>query len=586
MIELHLPVIDTVLPVASTTTSPPEQDSDTLTTVPVTVLLDPAGTAAAEGSATGISTGALNRLPACPVPLLEDVWVESLCRIVTSGFAESEADAGWVADDEAPDGAPPAPHPVMVIGATTPASNTVENTKLLRLRGIPVMACYLSEIRGRVRPGRGTTISAGAMNVMGEKVLSADLPTSPDGPVSNNSCMQTQRERVRQAALHASSRNTELSVYGIVILRLAQLLLWPIGLLFGVGAGIQLWPLAISAGGVLTLWSLIWVTIALSRKALPGWSLWTDVGMSAAAAAAVGLACYPWDALSWSNFAVALTLGSMFSVSLLFPFRSLAIAWLVLALGLALGASAGFAQRAAVLPNYLSTLATLLVLAAVGFLASHRLRTLAALAQASAEALDEEMRWRNEQERQGAERTKQYRTLHDTVLSTLSALARGSLDAADPQVQRRCAADAEYLRSIISSASRSATNRLQGELATLGREQAVLGIRVHHQVADLPATLPDEVVTAIRDASREALNNVAKHSGETQAWITGRGDPGDSDAVTVTVTDRGRGFDSTMAAAGLGLRDSIAARMVEVGGSATIDSQPGQGTSVELRWPA
>jgi signal transduction histidine kinase len=55
--------------------------------------------------------------------------------------------------------------------------------------------------------------------------------------------------------------------------------------------------------------------------------------------------------------------------------------------------------------------------------------------------------------------------------------------------------------------------------------------------------------------------------------------------VLVTIADRGRGFNAAAGSAGLGLRDSIGARLAEVGGTATVDSRPGQGTSVELRWP-
>jgi signal transduction histidine kinase len=37
---------------------------------------------------------------------------------------------------------------------------------------------------------------------------------------------------------------------------------------------------------------------------------------------------------------------------------------------------------------------------------------------------------------------------------------------------------------------------------------------------------------------------------------------------------------------GYGIRNSILARVAEVGGAASIDSHPGQGTRVDLRWPA
>ncbi|NQD89095.1 hypothetical protein HP499_14970 [Paenarthrobacter sp. CM16] len=393
-------------------------------------------------------------------------------------------------------------------------------------------------------------------------------------------------EEILAAARDAMMRNRKFLIQGIAVLRLAQLLLWPACILLGLTAGIENQTLATVTMVLQTLWSLIWVTIVLSRNDIPVWSLWADVSINACAAVAAGLACYSWDALSWSNSAVPLALGSMLSVALLFPVRQVLLAWLMLSAGIGAGASVAMSQHPAVVANYFSTLVMLLVLAAVGALMGHRMRVLRASTGHAAQALEEATMWRRSAEAQGSERTRQYRTLHDTVLSTLSALARGSLDASDPLVQRRCAADAEYLRSIISSADRSAVNRLQGELAALGREQAVLGLRVHHQVADMPATVPDEVVATIRDASREALNNVLKHSGQSQAWVTGRGDPAGNGGVTVTVTDRGRGFDMGTNSPGLGLSGSIIARMSEIGGSAVVESQAGQGTSVELRWPA
>jgi len=50
--------------------------------------------------------------------------------------------------------------------------------------------------------------------------------------------------------------------------------------------------------------------------------------------------------------------------------------------------------------------------------------------------------------------------------------------------------------------------------------------------------------------------------------------------------DRGRGFDPERTAHGLGLSRSVYARLREVGGRAGVDSAPGEGAQVELRWPA
>ena len=55
--------------------------------------------------------------------------------------------------------------------------------------------------------------------------------------------------------------------------------------------------------------------------------------------------------------------------------------------------------------------------------------------------------------------------------------------------------------------------------------------------------------------------------------------------VTVTVLDRGRGFDPAQVSDGVGLRESVVARIRDVHGEATVTSEPGAGTHVEITVP-
>jgi signal transduction histidine kinase len=118
---------------------------------------------------------------------------------------------------------------------------------------------------------------------------------------------------------------------------------------------------------------------------------------------------------------------------------------------------------------------SLLGFAVIAGLVSHYLMRQAAASAGAAEELAVARAQSASEESRDRERTRQYRMLHDTVLSTLSALARGGLDPADPLVRQRCAADADYLRGLISSGGVAAGNQLQGELAAVGRSQAALG---------------------------------------------------------------------------------------------------------------
>jgi len=52
--------------------------------------------------------------------------------------------------------------------------------------------------------------------------------------------------------------------------------------------------------------------------------------------------------------------------------------------------------------------------------------------------------------------------------------------------------------------------------------------------------------------------------------------------LTVSIVDRGQGFDPTQAGTGVGVAGSTQGRLADVGGTARLGSAPGQGTAVEL----
>ncbi len=95
--------------------------------------------------------------------------------------------------------------------------------------------------------------------------------------------------------------------------------------------------------------------------------------------------------------------------------------------------------------------------------------------------------------------------------------------------------------------------------------------------------LPVPVTLALVRAVREAMANVERHAGVSEAGLdvvaSGRG-------LVVTVTDGGRGFDPLdVPEHRRGIRGSLVERMAAVGGRATVDSRPGGGTTVRLAWP-
>jgi signal transduction histidine kinase/HAMP domain-containing protein len=93
--------------------------------------------------------------------------------------------------------------------------------------------------------------------------------------------------------------------------------------------------------------------------------------------------------------------------------------------------------------------------------------------------------------------------------------------------------------------------------------------------------LPPEVKVALYRIAQEALNNIAKHSGASQATVSVHGEP---QRVKLRISDDGRGFDPGYVPPdhlGLGI---MRERAEAVGANLRIESQPGQGTQVEVIW--
>jgi len=225
----------------------------------------------------------------------------------------------------------------------------------------------------------------------------------------------------------------------------------------------------------------------------------------------------------------------------------------------------------ATVTEFLAYAATLIALAAAADLADRLLRLAADSVDRRHIGLPEA----------AGEHAEPQRMLHDTALATLTAIAGGLLDVRSDEVRARCARDAASLR-LIMSGKRVRSGDLPVSLASAAAEVAAIGLRVHPMLDDLPSGLDPAVVTAIAMAVREALNNVHRHAHAGEAWLSAAEEDG---RITVRVVDRGAGFTPALAAHGSGIRDSIVARMREIGGAALVESTPGEGTCVELKWP-
>jgi NarL family two-component system sensor histidine kinase LiaS len=141
----------------------------------------------------------------------------------------------------------------------------------------------------------------------------------------------------------------------------------------------------------------------------------------------------------------------------------------------------------------------------------------------------------------------------------------------------------------IALEDRSLAQALQ-DLATRWTEQTWIAVQVEltpdesYQHGQLER-LPIEVEDALFRIAQEALSNVARHSNATQVSV--RLDR-TVDAVSLTISDNGRGFSATrdelVARSGLGLR-SMQERIEALDGSFEIQSVEGSGTRVLVCCP-
>jgi signal transduction histidine kinase len=108
-------------------------------------------------------------------------------------------------------------------------------------------------------------------------------------------------------------------------------------------------------------------------------------------------------------------------------------------------------------------------------------------------------------------------------------------------------------------------------------------VRVQFSQSEVPANLPHEVSLALFRILQESLQNAVKHSQARDFEVDLRGGAGE---ISLTITDRGVGFDQdeAMHSRGLGLI-SMRERLQLVNGAFAIESKPGHGTIVRVRAP-
>jgi signal transduction histidine kinase len=170
--------------------------------------------------------------------------------------------------------------------------------------------------------------------------------------------------------------------------------------------------------------------------------------------------------------------------------------------------------------------------------------------------------------------------LHDSVLQTLALIQR---QAADPDAVAKLARRQEHaLRAWMAGetdlTSATVAGAVRDMLAEVEDEQ---GIKVEMTaIGDAKLDSRSEELVA---AAREALRNTARHApgAPVNLFLNINGD-----GIELFVRDSGPGFDfGAVPPERRGLRDAVIGRMGLAGGTAVVESIPGEGTEIVLRLP-
>ncbi len=175
------------------------------------------------------------------------------------------------------------------------------------------------------------------------------------------------------------------------------------------------------------------------------------------------------------------------------------------------------------------------------------------------------------------ERTEIAAQVHDSVLQSLTLIQRNADDPAE--VARIARAQERDLRRWLYPAPTSSASSFRAELEEIAAEvEDTHGVRV--DVVCVGDAVMNSSLGAMLQATREAVANAARHSGVDTVSVYAEMTAGE---VTVHIRDRGAGFSiDEIPADRMGVRESILGRIERHGGRASVTSEPGAGTRVEL----
>lgn len=177
--------------------------------------------------------------------------------------------------------------------------------------------------------------------------------------------------------------------------------------------------------------------------------------------------------------------------------------------------------------------------------------------------------------------------VHDSVLTTLLSAARATTPEAKALAATMAGNAIGHLREAAAATPDDGTMvRLSTLSERIADAAAQLSADIEFRARALGTrSLPASAAEAIYAASVQAIVNSLAHAGDENVarWVAIRGVA--AGGVEVVVGDTGRGFSlDEVPIERLGVRVSIIERVANADGRAVIQSAPGEGTVVTIRW--
>ncbi|WP_431876738.1 MacS family sensor histidine kinase [Amycolatopsis sacchari] len=245
-----------------------------------------------------------------------------------------------------------------------------------------------------------------------------------------------------------------------------------------------------------------------------------------------------------------------------------------MAAGLVVGAATAVARQAFTLDVARDGVLLVATGLLIGMSATTARKSAAALAEA----------WRKEAAT--AERERLARSIHDNVLQVLARVRRRGAEVGGEAAElAELAGEQEIALRALVTTEPSTTGAGETDLRAALQLLASSKVQVAAPADDvlLPARVTAELVAVVR----EALSNTAKHAPGAKAWVLLENL---ADEVVVTVRDDGPGIPEGRLAEAeargqLGVARSMKGRVLELGGSISLETAPERGTEWEVRVP-